>query len=158
MHLYANEIYAHDEYHAMILVSFGPEQNLKDPSGFSWKKRFWYQMILSTRDWEHFLEILASTHGPGLCGPRPLWSWWSWTIRTLWSWTIHNLKEFLSHICSRTIFEMHTHCSSSMFAIFTAPGALACLLYAPGAVCFSSMVLEHIYPRIFFKIVNGQGP
>ena len=39
-------------------------------------------------------------------------------------------KNFWSQICSRTIFVMHT-----------APGA--CLLCAPGAVCFSIMVLEH---------------
>ena len=38
----------------------------------------------------------------------------------------------------------------------TAPGV--CLLYAPGAVCFTNMVLEHIYLTIFFKIINGPEP
>ena len=70
-----------------------------------------------------FLEILASTYEP------ELYDHWSWTIRTLWSWTIHNLKEFSKSNISRTIFEM-----------YTAPGA--CLLYAPGAGCFSNMLLE----------------
>ena len=46
----------------------------------------------------------------------------------------------------------------AIFEMHTAPEA--CLLYAPGAVCFSNMVLEHIYLelRIFFKIINGLGP
>ena len=39
------------------------------------------------------------------------------------SWTINNLKNFLCHICSRTIFKMYTALE-------------ACLLCAPGAVCF----------------------
>ena len=52
---------------------------------------------------------------------------------------IINWKNFLNQICSRTIFEMHT-----------APRA--CLLYAPGAVCFLNMILEHIKLRMFFKI------
>ena len=34
----------------------------------------------------------------------------------------------------------------------------ACLLYAPGAVYFLDMVLEHIWLRIFFKTNNGTGP
>ena len=34
----------------------------------------------------------------------------------------------------------------------------ACLLYAPGAVCISNMVLEHILLRIFFQAINGPGP
>ena len=62
-------------------------------------------------DWwggeECFLVILASTYGLGPYG----------------SWTIHYLKEFLSQICSRTIFEMHG-----------APEA--CLLYAPQQYAF----------------------
>ena len=41
------------------------------------------------------------------------------------------LKNILSQICSRTILEINT-----------APGA--CLLYAPGAVLISNVVLEHI--------------
>ena len=41
------------------------------------------------------------------------------------------LKNILSQICSRTIFKINT-----------APGA--CLLYDPGAVLISNMVLEHI--------------
>ena len=65
-----------------------------------------------------FLEILASTYG---YGPGPLIIW----------------KDFLSQICSRTIFKMRT-----------APGA--CLLYALGAVYFSF--------SIFFKIINGTVP
>ena len=39
--------------------------------------------------------------------------------------------------------------SWNIFQINTAPGA--CLLYAPGAVLISNMVLEHIWLRIFFK-------
>ena len=49
------------------------------------------------------------------------------------------------HASNMTLFEMHT-----------APGAY--VLYAPGAVCFSNRVLEHIWLRIFFKIINGRGP
>ena len=67
-----------------------------------------------------FLEILASTYGPGPLGPYgpgPLII----------------LKNNLSQICSRTIFETHTCRSRSMFAS----------LYAPGAVCISNIVLEH---------------
>ena len=41
------------------------------------------------------------------------------------------LKNILSSICSRTIFEKHI-----------APGAYS--KHAPGAVCFSNMILEHI--------------
>ena len=51
-------------------------------------------------------------------------------------------KNFLNQICFKTIFEMHT-----------APGA--CVLYAPGSVCFLNMVLEHIKLRIFFKIIKS---
>ena len=32
----------------------------------------------------------------------------------------------------------------------------ACLLYEPGAVCISNMVLEQIW--IFFQIINAPGP
>ena len=53
-------------------------------------------------------------------------------------------KNFPSQIYSRTIFEMHT-----------APGTF--LLYAPGAVYISNMVLAHIELRTFFKIINGPG-
>ena len=42
-----------------------------------------------------------------------------------------------------------------LFEMYTAPEA--CLLYAPVAVCFLNMVLEHIWPRIFVKIINGPG-
>ena len=38
----------------------------------------------------------------------------------------------------------------------TAPEA--CMLYAPGAMYFLNMVLEHIYLRLFFKITSCQGP
>ena len=84
-----------------------------------------------------FLKILASTYGPGPygsgklgpCGPGPF------IIG----------KIFLSQICPRTLFEMRT-----------TPEAR--LLYAPGAVCFSNMVMEHIKHRIFFKIINGPRP
>ena len=66
---------------------------------------------------------LASTYGPGPYGPGPLGPYGPGPLIIL--------KNILSQICSRTIFEMHA-----------APGA--CLLYAPGAVCFSNMVLAHI--------------
>ena len=55
-------------------------------------------------------------------GPGPLGHYCSGTF-IIW-------KNCLSQICSRTIFEMHT--------------AGVCLLYAPGAVSFSNMVLQHI--------------
>ena len=48
-------------------------------------------------------------------------------LSCLWYRTINNLSQ----IYSRSIFEMHT-----------APGT--CLLYAPGAVSFSNMILEHV--------------
>ena len=54
-----------------------------------------------------------------------LWS------RTIWSWTINNLREFSKSNMLQDHVGMHT-----------TPGA--CLLYAPGAVCISNMVLEHI--------------
>ena len=54
-----------------------------------------------------------------------LWS------RTIWFWTINNLREFSKSKMLQDHVGMHT-----------APGA--CLLYALGAVCISSMVLEHI--------------
>ena len=38
----------------------------------------------------------------------------------------------------------------------TAPRAYS--KHAPGAVCISNMVLEHIWPRKFFQIINGLGP
>ena len=58
---------------------------------------------------------------------------WSWTIRTLWSWTFIILKNFLSQICSRTIFQMHTP-----------PGA--CLLYRhwAGKTSYVSLAPEHV--------------
>ena len=65
-----------------------------------------------------FLEILASTYGPGPLGPYGPGPFIIW-------------KNFLSQICSRTIFEIHT-----------AP--VVRLLYAPGSVCFSNKVLEHV--------------
>ena len=45
-----------------------------------------------------------------------------------------------------------------------APGAWmttdsgAYLLHAPGAVCISNMILEHIWLRVIFQIINGPGP
>ena len=79
----------------------------------------------------HFFEILATNYGPGPYapapyGPGPLIIW----------------KNILSQICSRSIIWMHTI-------------PWASLLYAPGAVCILSMVLEHIWLRIFFQIING---
>ena len=38
----------------------------------------------------------------------------------------------------------------------TAPGAYS--KHAPGAVCFSNIVLEQIWFRKFFQIINGPGP
>ena len=52
----------------------------------------------------------------------------------LCSWTIHNLKEF----SKSNMLKDHIQ----LLEIHTAPGA--CLLYAPGTVFFSNMVLEHI--------------
>ena len=54
------------------------------------------------------------------------------------------LKNFLSEICSKTILEKHT-----------APEAYS--KHAPGAVCISNMVLNHIRLRKFFQIINGTG-
>ena len=54
-------------------------------------------------------------------------------------------KNILCQIFSSIIFEMHT-----------APGA--CSKYSSGAVCIQIMLLEHIWLRIFFQIINGPGP
>ena len=63
-----------------------------------------------------FFEILASTYdGPGPYDPGPLII----------------LKNFLIQIFSRAIFEKHI-----------APGEYS--KHAPGAVCISNMLLEHI--------------
>ena len=43
------------------------------------------------------------------------------------------------------IFEKHT-------------GTGADSKHAPGAVCISNMILEHIWLRKFFQIINGPGP
>ena len=43
-----------------------------------------------------------------------------------------------------------------MHPMHTAPGA--CLLYNPGAVCISNLVLEQIGLTIFFQIINGPEP
>ena len=43
-----------------------------------------------------------------------------------------------------------------MFEKHTAPGAYS--KHAPGAVCISNMVLEHIWLKKFFQIINGRGP
>ena len=48
------------------------------------------------------------------------------------------------------------HCSMTIFEINTAPEAYS--KHAPGAVLISNMLQEHIWLRIFFKIINGQGP
>ena len=66
-----------------------------------------------------FKNFFTSTYNPGPLGPYdpgPL---------------INNLEEYSSFKCSRTIFENHT-----------APEAYS--KHAPGAVCISNMVLEHI--------------
>ena len=55
------------------------------------------------------------------------------------------LKNILSQMCSRTIFEKHT-----------APGAHS--KHAPGVVCISNMVLKHIWLRKFFQIMNSPEP
>ena len=60
-----------------------------------------------------FLEILASTYGPGLYARGPFIIW----------------KNILSQICSRTIFEMHT-----------APEAYS--KHASEAVCTQMMLLD----------------
>ena len=39
---------------------------------------------------------------------------------------------------------------------YTAPGAYS--KHAPGAVCISNMVLEHIWLKKFFQIIKGPGP
>ena len=67
-----------------------------------------------------FCEILAST-----CGPGPLWPLGPYRPGPLII-----LKNILSWICSRTIFEKHT-------------GSGAYGKHAPGAVGISNMVLEH---------------
>ena len=54
-------------------------------------------------------------------------------------------KNILSQLCSRIIFEMHT-----------ASGA--CSKYVPGAVWIQMMLLDHIWLRIFFQIINDPGP
>ena len=78
-----------------------------------------------------FLEILNLTYGPGPYSPGPLGPYGSGPF-IIW-------KNFLSKLCSMTIFEMHT-------------ASRACLLYASGAVCFLDMVLKHIWLRKFFQI------
>ena len=76
-----------------------------------------------------FLVILSST----TYGPGPL-------IRA-----INNLEEYSKFKWSRNIIEKHT-----------APWAYS--KHAPGAVCISNMVLEHIWFRKFFQIMNGPRP
>ena len=99
-------------------------------------------------------------------GSTYVWEWhptfffcWDFGLdlwpRTIWSCTIYApgpygpvlfiiLKNILSQICSRTISEKHT-----------APGAYS--KHAPGAVCILDMVLEHIWLKKFFQIINGPG-
>ena len=83
---------------------------------------------------ECFFEILASTYGPGPAGPG-----------SYGPGPLIILKDILSQICSRSIIWMHT-----------APGAY--LLRAPGAVCISNMILEQMWLRIFFQIINDPEP
>ena len=52
------------------------------------------------------------------------------------------LKNILSWICSRTIFENHT-----------APGAYS--KHTPGAMYILNIVLEHVWLKKFFQIING---
>ena len=72
----------------------------------------------------------------------PRTSWWSWTI---WFWTINNLEE---HSKSNMLQKhyLNAHCSRSMFATCSWSNV------------FLNMVLEHIWLRIFFKIINGPVP
>ena len=63
---------------------------------------------------------------PMVQGPGPI---------TIW-------KNFINQICSRTISEN-----------YTAPEAYR--KHAPGTVCTSNMVLEHIWLKKFFQIING---
>ena len=65
------------------------------------------------------------------------------------SWELISRSVWTSQI--QIVFTQHT-----TDPVNTAPGA--CLLYAPGAVYFTDMVLEHIEHIIFFKIINGPGP
>ena len=67
-----------------------------------------------------FFEILASTYGPGRYGPG-----------TYGSGPFITLKNFLSQICFRTIFEKHTY----------------------GAVYISNVVLKCFRLRKFFQII-----
>ena len=77
-----------------------------------------------------------------------IWFWtiWSWTIRTWWSWTIDNLKEYYK-----------SSNAPGPYLKSTAPGAYS--KHAPGAVRISNMILEYIWLRKFFQIMNGSyGP
>ena len=76
------------------------------------------------RFWPRPMVQNQLVYGPGPNGPGSLIIW----------------KNIQSQICSRIIFEMHT-----------APGA--CSKYAPGVVCIQTMLLEHIWLRIFFQII-----
>ena len=87
-----------------------------------------------------FFDILSSTFYPGQAGPGPYGAHGPDDPGSLIGW-----KNILSQICSRIIFKMHT-----------APRA--CGQYAQGAVYMQIMLLDHIWLRIFFQIINGPGP
>ena len=84
-----------------------------------------------------FFAILTSTYGPGPYGPGPLGPYGPGSLVIL--------KNILNLICSRNIFEKHT-------------AQRAYSEHAPGAVCILNMVLEHIWLRKFFQIINGPEP
>ena len=63
----------------------------------------------------------------------------------MWSWAINNLEEY----SKLNMLQDH---------IRTAYYSRAYSKHALGAVCISNMVLEHIWLRTFFQIINGPGP
>ena len=95
-----------------------------------------------------FFEILASTYGPRPAAPVPYGPGSAAPgphgcgLGTYGSGSLMIWKNILSHIRSRSITWMYTATGS-------------CSKYAPGAACIQIMLLEHIWLRISFKIING---
>ena len=61
-------------------------------------------------------------------------------------------SSFFEILASTLVQYSKSKCSRSIIWVHTAPGAY--LLNASGTVCISNMILEHIWLRIFFQILD----